>query len=117
MKNLSILLDKVIISRKEGEYTFPRINGALDIPPEEIGNIPETLALLLILLSGAKRVYLAKETYFSLRDGIWFHLDLKEGGLNESAMELFEDDKDVIQAGELHRKAFKKKPTKPTPKE
>lgn len=117
MKNISILIDKVIIRHKESEYSFPRINGALDIPPEKIGKIPEVLALLLILLSGAKRLYLAKETYFALRNGIWFHLDLQKGGLKELAKELFEDDEDVIQAGELHRKSFQKRPPKSTAKE
>ncbi len=109
-KLLTLQLDKIIIHHKEADYTFPRKNGAVHMPPVDIGNIPEGVALLMILLSGSKRIYLAKETYFALREGVWFHLDLECGGLNESAKELFEDDEDVLGAAELHRKTFVKKP-------
>jgi hypothetical protein len=117
MKNLITLLDKVTLNHKGLDYTFPRRNGAVEIPATELGDIPESVALLLVLLSGAKRIFLEKETYFALREGVWFHLDLNSGGLKESAKELFEDDEDVLEAAELHRKSFVKKPAKAKAKE
>jgi len=105
-------LDQVTIHRKGADYTFPRNDGAVEIPYDEIGDMPETVALILILLAESKRLYLSKETYFAIRDGVRFHLDRANGGLTEAAMELFEDDAGVLEAAKLHREAFTHKPIK-----
>ena len=113
MKNLVTLqLDNVTLHHKGADYTYPRKNGAVEIPAADIGNIPEAVALLIVLLAGAKRVYLARETYFAVREGVWFHLDRANGGITEAAHELFEDDEEVLEAAKLNREAHARKPNK-----
>ena len=113
-KLLTSTLDKVVLHHKGVDYTFTRSNGAMDIPAEQIGDLPEAVALLLILLSGARRLYLPKETYFLVREPVWFHLDRSRGGLTEAALELFEDDEAVLETAKLHRTVFAKTTVKKT---
>ena len=113
-KLLTVSLDKVTLHHRGVDYTFNRNKGALDIPAEQIGDLPEALALLLVLLAGAGRFYLPPNTYFAVRDGVWVHLDKAKGGLSEAAQELFEDDPEVLAAAKIHRAAHAQKPAKKT---
>jgi len=108
-KLLTTQLDKVTLHYQGVDYSYPRRKGAVEISADEIGSMSEGLALFVILLAGGRKLYLVPETYFAISDGVWFHLDRKEGGLNADAEELFSDDEDLLAAAAVHREAHAKK--------
>jgi len=111
-KHITKQLDKVTIHYQEGDHVYPRIKGAVEINADEIGNMTEGLALMLVLLAEAHKLYLGKETFVAIKDGVWFHLNRELGGLTLEAEELFADDADVLAAAAAHRE-FKAKQHKP----
>ena len=60
-------LDKVTIHYGGVDYSYPRRKGAIEITSEQVGEMSESLALLIVLLAGAKKLYLPSDTYFSIR--------------------------------------------------
>jgi len=109
-KLVTTTLAAVIVHYQGGNHSFKRVKGAVEIDAVEIGNLPESLALVLILLAGARKLYLARDTYMAISDGVWFHIDREKGGLNPEAEELFADDEDVLAAAALHRQAQSSNP-------
>lgn len=108
-KLYTVQLDKVTLHYQGTDHSYQRHKGRVEISPEEIGSMSEGLALFIILLAGKNNFYLPPETYFAIRDGVWFHLDRDKGGLNADAEELFADDEDILAAAALHREAQAKK--------
>jgi len=113
-KLLTLQLDKIIIHHKGVDHQITQRGGTLVFSEAQISEIPEAVALILVLLSGARKFFIGKESYFAIREGIWFHLDRASGGLTETALELFEDDVAVIEAAKLNRAVFEKNPVKKT---
>ena len=112
MKNkiITMKLDNVTI-HEDTDYTYPREKGAVDIPADKIGEVPENVALILVLLSGARRYYITRATYYALREGVWHHLDRAGGGITAAAQELFEDGEAVLIAAKISREAHSRKTT------
>jgi len=111
-KLISTQLDKVTLHYQKGDHVYPRRKGAVEINADEIGNMTEGLALMLVLLAGARKLYLAKDTFLAITDGVWFHLDRERGGLTAEAEELFGDDEDVLAAAAAHREVVQAKKNK-----
>ena len=115
-KIVTLKLDNVTI-HAEADYTYPREKGAVDIPADKIGDVPENVALILVLLSGARKFYITRATYYALREGVWHHLDRAGGGITAAAQELFEDDEAVLEAARLNCEAHSRKATDTEEKE
>lgn len=108
-KLVTTQLDKVTIRYQGADYVYPRRKGAVEVNAEEVGSMAEGLALFLILLAGGRKLYLTRDAFLAINDGVWFHLDRERGGLTVEAEELFGDDEDVIAAAAINREAHAKK--------
>jgi len=105
-KLVTVQLDKVTLHYQSHDHVYPRRKGAVEVNAEDIGNMTEGLALMLVLLAGARKLYLAKDTFLVITDAVWFHLDRERGGLTAEAEELFGDDEDVMAAASAHREVI-----------
>jgi hypothetical protein len=97
----------VIIHLENGDHPYKRRGAMLLLSETDTDGMPEPLALILTLLSGARKYYIPKETYFEIREKVWTYLDRCAGGLNEAGLAQFQNDADVLEASALHKAAIK----------
>lgn len=102
--------NSAVINHGGINYTFTRRGGTVEPTEQQIEELPEAVALILVLLSGARRIYVPKSAYFALREKIWTLLDRSEGGLNAVGLEIFGNDEAVMQAAQEHRDAISNMP-------
>lgn len=107
---LTYLLHSVEINHAGNKYTYTRRGGTVEPTDQQIEEMPEPVALILILLSGACRIYLDKSAYFAIREKIWTLLDRSAGGLNAVGIEIYGSDEAVIEAAQAHREAIANSP-------
>ena len=93
--------DKETIHHASGAYVVTCEDGAVKIPPEQIGGVPPAIALILILLDDALKLWIVPATYFPLRDKVGFYVDRRNGGLTAAALKLFGDDCAVVEVAEM----------------
>lgn len=100
-KTVTAEADKVTIHHASGDYVVTCEDWAVKIPPDQIGGVPPAIALILILLDDALKLWIVPATYFPLRDKVGLHVDLCNGGLTAAALKLFGDDCAVVEAAEM----------------
>ena len=105
-KILTHLASSVVINHAGTNHTFSRRGGTIEPTEQQIEELPEAIALVLVLLAGARRIYLEKDAYFAIREQIWTLLDREAGGLNTIGQEIYADDEAVMQAAQEHRGAI-----------
>lgn len=106
---LTYLLDHVVVHHNGTDYKLPHSAGSIKIPPAQIEKLPEAVVLILVLLAGARKFYVPKETYFCLRERIWTCLDRNHGGLNAVGLGIFSGDPAVLEAANQHKAAVQEK--------
>lgn len=106
MKTLLTFTDtQIVIHHKGIDHSYRRTGGTVLLTEEEAGNLPEPLALILILLAGARKFYIEKSAYRAVRERVWTLLDRKAGGLNPIGIDCYSKDEGVFEAAELNRAA------------
>lgn len=108
MKTLLTFTDsQIVIHYKGTDHGYRRTGGTMILTEEEAANLPEPLALILVLLAGARKFYLEKNLYFAVRNRIWTLLDRNVGGLNTIGLECYDGDEAVLEAAALSRVAVR----------
>ena len=111
-KLLAHLPSSVVINHSGNNYTFSRRGGNVEPTEQQLEGLPEAVALILVFLSGARRIYIQKSAYFAIREQIWTLLDREAGGLNAVGLEIYGADEAVMEAAQEHRAAIASTPKK-----